>query len=65
MLGFGDASRTNRAPRFESRARWPRGSPCARPQVLIKGNPGVQLKLAVRFKGGRKHLPIVTLQRVA
>ena len=55
----------NRAPRFEPRARWPRGSPCAKPQTLVKGQPGVRLELAVTFEGGRKHLPIVTLRRVA
>jgi putative transposase len=55
----------NRSPRFEPRARWPRGSPCARPQVLIKGKPGVRLELSVTFHGGRKHLPVVTIRRVA
>jgi len=55
----------NRAPRFEPRARWPRGSPCAKPQTLIKGKPGVRLELGIRFEGGRKHLPMVTLHRVA
>jgi hypothetical protein len=33
--------------------------------VLIKGKPGVRLELSVTFHGGRKHLPIVTLRRVA
>jgi hypothetical protein len=55
----------NRAPRFESRPRWPHGSPCARPQTLIRGNPGARVELAVTFHGGRKHLPVVTLRRVA
>jgi len=55
----------NRLPRFEPRLRWPRGSPCARPQVLVKGKPGVRLELAVTFQGGRKHLPVITLARVA
>jgi len=55
----------NRAPRFEPRPRWPRGSPCARPQVLIKGRPGVRIELVVRFEARRKHLPVVTLRRVA
>jgi transposase InsO family protein len=55
----------NRAPRLEPRPRWPRGSPCAKPQVLIKGQPGVRLELAVAFQSGRKHLPVVTLTRVA
>ena len=55
----------NRSPRFEPRPRWPRGSPCARPQVLVKGKPGVRLELAVTFEAGRKHLPVVALRRVA
>jgi hypothetical protein len=33
--------------------------------VLIKGKPGVRLELAVTFEHGQKHLPIVTLRRVA
>ena len=40
-------------------------SPCAKPQVLVKGQPGVRLELAVTFQGGRRHLPVVTLRRVA
>jgi len=54
-----------RAPRFEPRPRWPRRSPCASPRTLIRGQPGVQLNLAVRYLDGRRHLPIVTLKRVA
>ena len=55
----------NRAPRFEPRAKWPRGSPCAKPQTLVKGQPGVKLELQVAYHRGRKHLPIVTLRRAA
>jgi transposase InsO family protein len=55
----------NRAPRWEPRSRWPRGSPCAKPQTLIKGQPGQRLELAVTFQTGRKHQPVVTLKRVA
>jgi hypothetical protein len=53
----------NRQPRFEPRARWPRGSPCARPRVLVKGAPGDCPELTVRFHANRKHLPIVILRR--
>ena len=42
-----------------------RGSPCAKPQTLVKGKPGVRLEPAVTFEAGRKHLPIITLRRVA
>ena len=54
-----------RSPRFEARGRWPRPSPCASPRTLIRGQPGVQLDLAVRYLDGRRHLPIITLTRVA
>jgi transposase InsO family protein len=53
----------NRRPRFEPRARWPRGSPCARPWALVRGSPGAKLTLDVSFYRGHKHLPIVTLRR--
>ena len=55
----------NRRARFEPRPRWPRGSPCAKPWALVRGNPGAKLTLEVTFHAGRKHLPIVTLNRVA
>jgi transposase InsO family protein len=49
----------NRAPRFEPRPGWPRASACARPQTLIKGQPGARLEFQVTYYRGRKHLPIV------
>jgi len=55
----------SRGPRFEPRPRWPRPSPCASPQTLIRGQPGVALHLTVRYHGGRRHLQIVTLKRAA
>ena len=55
----------NRAPRFEPRPRWPRRSPCASPQVLVRGQPGVALVLDVQHHAERRHLPIVTLRRAA
>jgi len=54
-----------KTPRFEPRPRWPRRSPCASPQTLIRGQPGVALHLAVRYHGGRRHLPTITLKRAA
>jgi len=53
------------APRFEPRRRWPRGSPCASPRTSIRGRRGVPLDLTVSYVAGRKHLPIVKLQRAA
>jgi len=55
----------SRVPRFEPRPRWPRRSVCASPQALIRGQPGVAFHLAVRFHGGRRHLPTITLMRAA
>jgi hypothetical protein len=50
---------------FEPRPNWPRDSPCAKPQTLVKGQPGVVLDLKVGFVSGRRHLPRVTLRRAA
>jgi len=55
----------NRTPRLEPRSRWPRRSPCAAPQALVRGQPGVEVDLSVQFLADRRHLPIVTLKRVA
>ena len=55
----------NRSPRFEPRALWPRSAPCALPQVLVKGQPGVQIELEVCYRHGHKHLPVVTVRRAA
>ncbi len=55
----------SREPRFEPRLRWPRRSPCASPRTLIRGQPGVALHLAVSYHGGQRHLPTITLKRVA
>jgi putative transposase len=54
-----------RKPRFEPRPRWPRRSPCAQPQALVRGRPGVTVELRVGYRAGRKHLPVVTLKRAA
>ena len=54
-----------RRPRFEPRARWPRRSPCAGPHALVCGRPGAVVELRVGYRGGRKHLPVVSLMRVA
>jgi putative transposase len=54
-----------RRPRFETRARWPRRSPCAQPHALVRGRPGAVLELSVERRAGRKHLPVVELKRVA
>lgn len=55
----------NRKPRWEPRSQWPRGASCARPWALVKAKPGARVELVVEFAQGRKHLPIVSLKRVA
>ncbi len=55
----------NRSPRFEPRPNWPRGSPCAKPQTLVKGQPGVVLEMKLQFTARRRHLPCVKLNRAA
>ena len=45
----------NRRPRFETRSKWPRGAPCAKPSSLVKGRPGGKVDLQVSFHAQRKH----------
>jgi len=54
-----------RRPRFEPRTRWPRRSPCASPHAIVRGHPGAVVELHVTYHAGRKHLPVVSLKRVA
>ena len=55
----------NRKPGIEPRERWPRGSPCAKPQTLIAGKPGQRFEMVVSFHKKRRHLPVVKLNRAA
>jgi putative transposase len=55
----------NRGRRLEPRAQWPRRSPCASPQAGIRGERGAKLSLMVGFLEGRRHLPVVELQKAA
>ncbi len=52
-------------PRYEPRARWPRNAPCAFPRASVAGNPDEAVQLEVRYQAGRRHLPIVMLNRAA
>ena len=52
-------------PRLEPRPRWPRGRPCAMPQVDVKGKSGTRVVLDVKFLEGRRHLPVVSLKAAA
>ncbi len=55
----------NGRPRIEPRTKWPRGSRCAKPQTLVAGKPGDAFTIRVDFQKGRRHLPVVTLNRAA
>ncbi len=55
----------NRRPRFEPRAFWPRSAPCALPRVLVKGQPGLRIKLEVSCQHRRRHLPLAAVHRAA
>ena len=51
--------------RCEPREGWPRGSPCASPQVDIEGEPGDPIVLEIDCLEGRRHLPIIRNHRAA
>ena len=55
----------NERPRLEPRERWPRGSPCAGPQVDIEGEPGDPILLEIDYLEGRRHLPILRARHAA
>ena len=49
----------NEQPRFEPREQWPIDSPCAKPQVEVRGSPGDPIILKIDGYEGRRHLPII------
>jgi hypothetical protein len=55
----------NEQRRFEPRPRWPRGSPCAKPQVGVDGGPGDPFILEIGCYKARRHLPVVRARRAA
>ena len=58
-------SPANEQPRIEPRRKWPRGSPCAKPQVAAQGNPGDAMILEIDYHEGRRHLPIIRVRPAA
>jgi transposase InsO family protein len=58
---------TNRAPRFEPRARYPTKGVCAAPKARVFGKPGVRLEMLVQgFEGGDPGImPVIELNRAA
>jgi transposase InsO family protein len=55
----------NEQPRIEPRQHWPRGSPCAKPQVGIDGEPGDMVISEIDCHEGRRHLPVIRARRAA
>jgi hypothetical protein len=55
----------HRRPRIEPRPRWPCGSPCAAPPVLVAGKPGARFNVELERADAQVHLPIVRLRRAA
>ncbi len=55
----------NEQPCLEPRKNWPRGSPCAKPQVAIEGNPGDAIVLEIDCLENRRHLPVIRVHRAA
>ena len=55
----------NENPRYEPRTRLIRGSPCAKPETLIEGEPGDRLIFKIDKLEGRSHLPIISIKRAA
>ena len=55
----------NKQPRCEPRRKWPRGSPCAKPQVRIDGAPGDPIIFEIDCHEDRRHLPIIRVRQAA
>ena len=55
----------NEQPRFEPREQWPIDSPCAKPQVEVRGSPGDSIVLKIDGYEGRRHLPIIQTRLAA
>ena len=55
----------NEERRYEPRRNWRRDSACAEPWAKVKGRRGVRLDPRVSYLKGRRHLPVVALQRAA
>ena len=49
----------NEQLRIEPRKDWPRGSPCAKPQVDVDGKPGDPVIIEIDCHEGRRYLPVI------
>jgi hypothetical protein len=52
-------------PRFETRSRWPRGSPCAEPQADFKGPSGDRIIIEIDYVANRHHSPFSRARHAA
>ena len=55
----------NQMPRMEPRERMPEDSRCAGVQAPVAGKPGQVATLEVAFLEGRRHLPIIRLEKTS
>ena len=58
-------SSANEQPRIEPRRKWPPGSPCAQPQLEIKGRPGDSSILEIDCHEERRHLLVIRIRHAA
>jgi transposase InsO family protein len=54
----------NAKPRIETRPLAKHSTPCAAPRMCIAGRAGAKVKVRLEFLEGRRHLPIVKVERV-
>ena len=64
---YGGTAPACEQPRLELRPQWPRRSKCASPQAPVDaaGSRAGPAQIEVKFVGGRRHLPVVSLRRAA
>ena len=62
---YGGVEPGSSSPRIEPRAKWPVDAPYASPQAPVAGEPGTVVRLRFSYHAGRKHPPVVALERAA
>jgi len=54
----------NAKPRIETRPLAKHSTPCAKPQMCVAGRAGAKVKVLLEFLEGRRHLPIIKVERI-
>ena len=54
----------NAKPRIETRPKAKHSTPCAKPRMCIAGRSGAKVKIRLEFLEGRRHLPIIQVERI-